>query len=88
MSIDWTALQTFLLLATAVAVGYYAKTAIEQLEATKELAETAQRQLEAAQRQLEASHTPCVVPMAPGTEPRSMSAISTRRRPTSHGRPA
>jgi hypothetical protein len=68
MSIDWTALQTFLLLATAVAVAYYAKTAIEQLEATKELTETAQRQLEAAQRQLEASYTPCVVPMTSGAD--------------------
>ena len=71
MSIDWAALQTFVVLATAVAVGYYAKTAVEQLEATRELTETAQRQVEAAQRQLEASHTPCIVPMAPGAEPDS-----------------
>jgi hypothetical protein len=63
MSVDWVALQSFLLLATAVAVAYYAHTAREQLEATKDLIETAQRQVEAAQRQLEASHTPCVVPI-------------------------
>lgn len=66
MRIDWVALETFLLLATAVAVVYYAQTAREQLEATRELIETSQRQIEAAQRQLEALHLPCVLPVAAG----------------------
>src|SRR5215468_6724381 len=64
MHIDWMAFLAFTLLATAVAVGYYAKTALDQLEATRELIETAQRQLEAAQRQLEALHAPMLVPVA------------------------
>src|SRR5215470_2541601 len=66
MHIDWMAFLAFTLLATAVAVAYYAKTALDQLEATRELIETAQRQLEAAQRQLEALHAPLLVPAAEG----------------------
>ena len=69
MHIDWVALETFLLLATAVAVVYYAQTAREQLEATRELLETSQRQIEAAQRQLEASYMPCVVPVVESAAP-------------------
>ena len=66
MHIDWMAVLAFSLLATAVAVAYYAKTAQDQLDATKELVEVSQRQVEAAQRQLEALQAPLLLPTVEG----------------------